>query len=259
MSLDQGTAFVKRQTPGADAFLGGRLSVAQPKTGFRAGFDSVLLGTAINPKSRTLLELGAGAGVPSLVALAHNEELNATLIEFDAAVLSLTTANLANNGFAARSRVVPADLTQPAARTGAGILTDAFSTVIANPPFFDGAAGTSPSPERSLARHMPGEVLDAWVRAAATHAAPGGEVIFVHVPQSLPALLYSLAPRFGAITILPLAPAAGEAAIRVLVRGIKGSRAPLQLLATRFLHGETGQGFNPAFEAIFRGTAVLDW
>ena len=33
MSLDQGTGFVKRQTAGADAFLGGRLAVAQPKNG----------------------------------------------------------------------------------------------------------------------------------------------------------------------------------------------------------------------------------
>lgn len=259
MSLDQGTAFVKRQTPGADAFLGGRLSVAQPKNGFRAGFDSVLLGTAVSRTARTLLELGSGAGVPSLVALEHNAALSATLVEFDASVLPLTRSNVADNGFSGRARVVTADLTQPAARAGEGLLSDAYGSVIANPPYFDGASGTSPAADRGLARHMPGEALDAWVRAAATHAAPGGEAIFVHVPQSLPALLAALAPRFGAITILPLAPRLGEAAIRVLVRGIKGSRAPLQLLATRFLHGETGQGFDPAFEAIFRGTAVLDW
>lgn len=259
MSLDHAANFVKRQTPAPDAFLGGRLVIAQPKNGFRAGFDSVLLGAAVNASATSLLELGAGAGVPSLVALAHNANLRATLIEFDAAVLPLTAANLSDNGFGERARVVTADLTNAADRTAGGIPADAFSAVIANPPYFDSAAGTSPSPGRGLARHMPGEMLDAWVRAAATHAAPNGEVIFVHVPQSLPALLAAFAHRFGAITILPLAPHTGEAAIRVLVRGIKGSRAPLQLLATRVLHATEGRGFAPAFEGIFRGTAVLHW
>jgi tRNA1(Val) A37 N6-methylase TrmN6 len=259
MSLDQGPSFVKRQTTSADAFLGGRITVFQPRNGFRAGFDSVLLGASVSPKAQTLLELGAGAGVPSLVALAQNATLNATLVEFDASVLPLTASNLKDNGFGDRSRVVTTDLTQPQGRTAAGLMSDAYMSVIANPPFFDGASGTAPSPDRSMARHMASDLLDTWVRAAATHAAPGGEVIFVHVPQTLPALLNAFAPRFGAITILPLAPHAGEAAIRVLIRGIKGSRAPLQLLATRVLHDETARGFNPTFEAIFRGAARLDW
>src|SRR5688572_29265790 len=99
MSLDQGSTFVKRQTPTADAFLGGRLTVLQPKAGFRAGFDSVVLGSSVSPKAASLLELGAGAGVPSLVALAHHKALRATLVEFDATVLPLTEANLKDNGF----------------------------------------------------------------------------------------------------------------------------------------------------------------
>jgi tRNA1(Val) A37 N6-methylase TrmN6 len=259
MSLDQASGFVKRQSTGADAFLGGRIVVSQPRSGFRAGFDSVVLGAAVSRKAQTLLELGAGAGVPSLVALAHNPGLNATLVEFDAAVLPLTTSNLKDNGFAERSRVITADLTQPTNRTAAGLMSDAYMSAIANPPFFDPAMGTDASADRRLARQMPNDLLDTWVRAAATHVAPGGETIFIHVPQSLPSLLASFTPRFGAITILPLAPRAGEAAIRVLVRGIKGSRAPLQLLATRVLHDDAGRGFAPQFEAIFRGSAALDW
>ena len=259
MSLDQAPGFVKRQSTVADAFLGTRLVVSQPKNGFRAGFDSVVLGAAVSRKAQTLLELGAGAGVPSLVALAHNPGIRATLVEFDATVLPLTGSNILDNGFADRARVVTADLTQPAARTAAGLMSDAFMSCIANPPFFDAASGTLASDERRTARQMPSDLLDTWVRAAATHVAPGGEAIFIHVPQSLPTLLASFAPRFGAITILPLAPRAGDAAIRVLVRGIKGSRAPLQVLATRVLHDDVGRGFAPEFEAIFRGTAALDW
>lgn len=191
--------------------------------------------------------------------MASNEYLRATLVEFDATVLPLTRANIEENGFAKRARVAAVDVTDPQQRMTVGIPSDSFSTVIANPPYFDGAHGTSPSPERGMARHMPGEQLDVWVRAAATHVAPGGEVIFIHVAQTLPALLASMSLRFGGIAILPLAAREGHAAIRVLVRGIKGSRAPLQLLPPRTLHDTTGRGFSPAFEAIFRGNAALDW
>ena len=47
MSLDQPAALVKHQTVTRDAFLGGRLTVSQPRHGFRAGLDSVLLGAAV--------------------------------------------------------------------------------------------------------------------------------------------------------------------------------------------------------------------
>ena len=59
--------------------------------------------------------------------------------------------------------------------------------------------------------------------------------------------------------MLPLGPHEGEPSTRVLVRGIKGSRAPLTLLASRALHEPGARAFRPAFEAIFRGEARLDW
>ena len=59
--------------------------------------------------------------------------------------------------------------------------------------------------------------------------------------------------------MLPLLPRQGEAASRVLIRGIKGSRAPFRLLAARAMHEAEGRGFRPEFDAIFRGTARLIW
>ena len=75
MSLDQPNAFVKHQTPTRDAFLGGRITVSQPRHGFRAGLDSVLLGAAVASGSTSLLDLGCGVGTAALVALAHNPAL----------------------------------------------------------------------------------------------------------------------------------------------------------------------------------------
>lgn len=260
MSLDHASHFVKQQSLTRDAFLGGRLIVSQPGNGFRAGLDSVLLGAAVSPKSSTLLDLGAGAGTAALVALAHNERLTSTLVEADAEMAALAALNISANGFAERAELLTLDVTAKSAlRAAAGLRADHYASVIANPPFFDPRQGTAPSAGRAAARHMQAEVLDLWVKAAATSAAPGGEIIFIHAAAALPPLLRAFGARFGGITILPLIPREGQPANRVLVRGIKGSRAPLTLLASRALHEPAGRGFRPEFDAIFRGDARLGW
>jgi tRNA1(Val) A37 N6-methylase TrmN6 len=57
--------------------------------------------------------------------------------------------------------------------------------------------------------------------------------------------------RFGDIRIAPLFARDGMAASRIIVQGVKGSKAPLQLLPGLILHGE-GNQFTPEAEAILR-------
>lgn len=232
MSLDHTSEVVKQQTVTCDAFLGGRLRVSQPRHGFRAGLDSVLLGAAVAPGSAHLLDLGTGVGTASLVALADHPELGATMVESNPEALDLAAQNLAENGFSDRARLLALDVTAP---------------------------GSVRVADRQAARHMDAAALELWVRCAASHAAPGGEVIFIHTASALPQLLAGFAGRFGAISVLPLVPHAGADATRVLVRGVKGSRAPFRLMDARTLHGDTGRDFTPEFDAIFRGTGRLVW
>jgi tRNA1(Val) A37 N6-methylase TrmN6 len=258
MSLAQPGEIVKRTDVTHDAFLGGRLTIAQPAKGFRAGLDSVLLGAAIGHSGGPLLDLGAGVGTASLVALTDHDALDATLVESDPTMAALAAENIFANGLAARARVLALDLTASGrARSAAGLAADHFASVIANPPFYHG--GTAPSVGRAAARHMSADALDLWVKTAAGHAAPGGEIIFIHTTDRLAALLQSFVSRFGAVTVLPLIPRDGEPSHRILVRGIKGSRAPLTLLASRALHTPAGRQFRPEFEAIFRGEDRLHW
>lgn len=261
MSLDQPTDFVKHQTVTRDAFLGGRLTVSQPRNGFRAGLDSVLLGAAVPAGVRDLLDLGAGVGTAGLVAMALASGLKADLAERDEANCALAEVNVAENGFLGRAKVLRADVAAPAsARRDAGIGDNAYDVVIANPPFFAEGRGTQAADRRRAdARHMESTSLDLWVRCAAASARAGGTAIMIYPAQGLAELLEAFAGRFGAITILPLAPRPGMAASRVLIRGLKGSRAPLTLLSARPMHGEEGNGFLPAFDTIFRGGGALDW
>ena len=261
MSLDQPQRFVKHQTATRDAFLGGRITLSQPRHGFRAGLDSVLLGAAVAAGTGRLLDLGAGVGTAALVALALGRAEGATLVERDAATLALARDNIAANGFAGSAAAIGLDLgAGAAARRAAGLADNAYDAVIANPPFFASGAGTAaPDRRRAEARHMPAATLEHWLRAAAGAATAGGTVLVIYPAAGMAELLPACAARFGGLTVLPFAPREGAPASRVLLRGTKGSRAPLTLLATRALHGPEGRAFTPQFEAIFRGEAALDW
>lgn len=261
MSLDHDDNIVKHQTPTRDAFLGGKLVIAQPAKGFRAGLDSVLLGASVRRSEGALLDLGAGVGTAALVALCHAPALNATLADADPEILAYAAENIVTNGFADRAAALHLDIAaSAAARRAAGLAANAYGTVLANPPFFGARQGTaSPDSGRAAARHMPAAALDQWVRAAVTAATADGEIVFIVPATSLGVILAAFEPRLGAIAILPLASRPSEAANRILIRGVKQSRAPLTLLATRPIHGPEGHGFAPEIEAVLRGHGRFDW
>ncbi|WP_175528581.1 tRNA1(Val) (adenine(37)-N6)-methyltransferase [Devosia crocina] len=221
----------------------------------------MLLGASVPEHTSSLLDLGAGVGTAGLVALALDRAQSTTLLERHEETAEMARRNAVENGFAARCEILCLDiLASGITRRAAGLRENNYRSVIANPPFFGAGQGTlAPQASRADARHMGREALDGWVRCAAGAAAGGGDFTIVYPASGLADILGAMEGRFGALTVLPLAPRAGQAASRVLVRGIKGSRTPLTLLATRALHEQSGRSFAPEFDAIFRGQAALVW
>ena len=105
---------------------------------------------------------------------------------------------------------------------------------------------------------MPDAGLDAWLRFMARMTTAGGTAMMIHRTDRLPAMLAAFGPRFGALTILPLHPRAGEPSSRVIVRGTKGSRAPLTLLPGIVLHG-TDNRFTAAIDKVLKTPSPFDW
>lgn len=261
MSVDQTTDFVKQQKLTSDQFMGGKLTLAQPEKGFRAGTDSVFLGASVNPNSINILDLGCGAGAAGLVALQYVTGAKGLLVEKRDDMAGIAQHNIVHNNMEARARAVCADITASGPdRVAAGIHPDHFTSVLANPPYFDVAAGThAPDMSRKDARHMGADGLERWAQTALAAAAPRGEVIFIYPADGLAQIVAAFASRFGKITILPLVPRPGKAATRVLIRGIKGSRAPLTLLSPLNVHEEEGNQFAPRVKAVLMGENLLDW
>jgi tRNA1(Val) A37 N6-methylase TrmN6 len=244
-----------------DAFLGGALSILQPRNGYRAGLDAVMLAAAVPvDQSRPLrvLDVGAGVGTAGLCLARRAPFAEVVLLERETLLAALAAENVARNDLAARVRVVTGVVGAPAAELRAlGLVEESFGHVIANPPYHDTGAGTLPPDALKAGAHaMPDAELEAWARFMARMAAPGGEATIVHKADALARVLAMFDQRFGSLRILPLHPRAGAPANRVLVQGVKGSRGPLQLLPGFVLH-DGDNAFTPAAQAILRAGAPL--
>jgi tRNA1(Val) A37 N6-methylase TrmN6 len=243
-----------------DAFLGGRLRLLQPKAGYRAGLDAVLLAAAVPAAGAGIrvLDAGAGVGVAGLAVAARIADARVVLVELVPRLAALARENVARNGLSDRVRVIEADLTAPAASLAVqGLEPQSFDHVLANPPYVEEGRGSSPADlVKAGAQMMAAGGLKRWVRFLAHMAAPDGTVTLIHRAEALGEVLASLDTRFGALDILPIHPRTGEPAHRVLVGGRKGSRAPLRLLPGLVLHGD-GHAFLPAVETILRDGAPL--
>ena len=244
-----------------DAFLGGALSILQPRNGYRAGLDAVMLAAAVPAdQSRPLraLDVGAGVGTAGLCLARRSPFVEVVLLEREPQLAALAAENIARNDLAGRVRVVTGVVGAPATELRAiGLVEESFGHVIANPPYHDSDSGTLPADALKAGAHaMPDTELDDWARFMARMTAPGGEATIIHKADALALLLAVLDARFGALKVLPLHPRHGAPAHRVLVQGIKGSRGPLQILAGFVLH-QDGNAFTPAAQDILRHGAPL--
>jgi len=244
-----------------DAFLGGALQILQPRSGYRAGLDSVMLAAAVpvGPQgSVRVLDLGAGVGTAGLCLARRVAAAQVVLLEREASLAQIAALNVVRNALVDRVRVIEGEVGLSAAALNAlGLVEESFDHVMANPPFHDRDAGTvAPDVLKADAHAMAKADLERWARFMARMAAAGGCVTVIYKADALSRLLAVLEGRFGALRVLPLHPRAGAAAHRIIVQGTKGSRGPLQVLAGFVVHGG-GDTFTAVAQAVLRGGAPL--
>jgi tRNA1(Val) A37 N6-methylase TrmN6 len=231
-----------------DLFLGGRLKLLQPTTGFRAAIDSVLLPAAVSAGNGLLvLDAGAGAGVGALCLLAREPKIQATALEADAALAELARENARRNGLALDVQCRDLFAERPLSR---------FDQVMTNPPYLEAARATAPPDEGRARAHVESVSLGAWISACLAYLEPKGVLTLIHRADRLPELLSILEERTGDITVFPLWPGGGRPARRVIVRARLDSRAPARLLAGLVLH-RAGERYTEEAEAVLRHGSAL--
>jgi tRNA1(Val) A37 N6-methylase TrmN6 len=240
-----------------DAVLGGRLVLRQPRHGHRVGHDAILLAAATPARAgEHAVDFGAGVGAAGLALAARTPGLAVTLAEVDPALAAFAADNIRRNGLDERVRAVVLDVTAGArAFAAAGLPAGAAARVLMNPPFNDPSTSrASPDPARRRAHVSAG--IGPWLRNAARLLGAGGTLTLIWRADGLADVLAALARDFGAVTVQPVHARPDAPAVRVLVRAVKSSRAPLALLPSLMLAGADGRPSAEA-EAVLRHGAAL--
>src|SRR5262249_2233064 len=180
------------------------------------------------------------------------------LVEVDAGLARLAAENAQLNGLRARVSSVVVDVAAPARAFAAAQLgPESVARVLMNAPFNDPARQrASPDGRRRLAHAGSGAALPVWIKTAARLLRPRGTLTMIWRAGGLARVLQALAPVFGAVAVLPVHPGEEKAAIRVLVRATKASRAPLALLPAFVLNDRSGRPTAQA-ESVLRAGAAL--
>jgi tRNA1(Val) A37 N6-methylase TrmN6 len=234
-----------------DAFLCGRLRLWQPRAGYRAATDPVLLAACVPARTGDgVLDLGCGAGAAALCLAARVPGLHPAGLELQPAYADLARRNGARNGIAF-------DVHDGAVEDMPRALRRTFDHVIANPPYYPAGGTPSPDAGRATALQVATPVGD-WVGAGLRRLRPGGWLTMIMATPLLPA---ALAVR-GNATVLPLAARDGRSPARVIVQWRKGGRAPFRLLAPFVIHkgpAHTGdrEDYTPEADAVLRNGADL--
>lgn len=224
-----------------DAFLGGRLRLRQLKTGHRAGHDALLLAAATSAHhGARVVDLGAGVGAAGLAVARRVEGIDLALVEIDETLASLARSNAAANAIAAA--VIVLDVVSGAEVFAAmGLPPDSADAVLMNPPFNDGERHrASPDIARASAHVASSETLARWVHAARRILKSRGVLTLIWRADGIADVLAALDRGFGSLVIMPVHGDPGAPAIRILVRAVKGGRAPTQILSSLMLNDESG-------------------
>ncbi len=214
-----------------DRFLDGALTILQPRDGYRAATDPVLLAAAVKAaRDQSVLELGCGVGVAALCLWKRVGLRDLTGVEIQPDYAAIAAENARLNG--AELHVLCADITALPQE----IIARSYDHVMINPPFFganNGTRATNSGRETAFREMTP---LSSWIDTGIKRLKPKGFLTIIHLAERLPEILALMHGRLGDIEVKPLTSRSGKAASRIILRGKKGARGRFLLHAPLVMH-----------------------
>ena len=251
-----------------DGFLDNSFFVVQPQKGnHRSGLDAVLLAATIAEKATgRLADLGSGCGVAGMAVAQRCSNIQADLFEINPRCVEYTRQSIElpqNTHLKERLNVVQADVTLTGdERQTVGLEPNTYDHIISNPPYNDASHQVTPMEEKAQAHVLHADMLLKWVKTAAYIARHKAKLTLIMRPENLPELLTALEGRFGSIKIKPVQAVAIGPAFLMLVRAVKGGKAPLQMLAPIAIRDnppkDSPHELAQNMEEISRGRACLE-
>jgi tRNA1Val (adenine37-N6)-methyltransferase len=195
----------------------GGLRVIQKKKGYRYSIDSYLLAAfADEPEGATVLEIGSGSGVISIL-LAGVKELHMTGVEIQPSLAGMSERSVKMNGLEKKVKIITGDI-----REFSG---GPFDAVVANPPFRPvGSGRVNPEDEKAVARHEIRLTLEQMLSCANRLLGHGGRFYAIYPAWRLPDMICAMRKsNIEPKKIIMIHSRIGSPASLFLVKGIKGA------------------------------------
>jgi tRNA1(Val) A37 N6-methylase TrmN6 len=232
----------------SDRFLGGRIELIQPVSGYRAGIDPLFMSAALQPKMQDrILDVGCGVGTAAIALASRCPHVNITGIDIQLDFCELAKINIQKNQLDKKIDIICTDLQSPPD----SLKCNPFDHVMTNPPYYEGGrTRVSPLPEKAQS-HIETMDLGKWIHGCLNLLKSKGTFTMIHRAERLTEILTHLSDRAGDTVIYPLWPSENKPTKRILVQARKDTRGGLRLSRGMLLHGGE-EKYTADAEAVLR-------
>ncbi len=211
-----------------DTFFNGRMTVFQPRDGYRFSIDAILVADFMGCKDgQTILDLGTGCGIIPLILAFRYPALKIYGVEIQAGLASVAAQNVRGNNLEDRVHILQQDLK----RLTLNRVPVPVHHVVCNPPYRRVDSGRiNPDPEKAGARHELFAQLEDFVAAAARMLQLSGRLTCVYPATRLADIIAHMrAAHLEPKRLCTVHSKAGAEARLILITGVKGARPGLQV------------------------------
>lgn len=209
------------------------LIISQPEQGYRYNEDSIMLANFVHKikENATVVDMGAGCGVISLLLAKKNPDIKVVSVEIDAVLHSFLEKNIEENNLGERVFPVLSDW-----RRLKEEYNNCVDVVVTNPPFREPDSGSvSKIVNKAVARHELKGGLEGLLDTAKAILKNKGVFYAVFLTERLVDLialmrLKHIEPK----EILPVYPYKDKNSTVFLIKGIKNGGRSLKLLPPFF-------------------------
>lgn len=232
-----------------DAFFNGALFIRQYRSGYRFSIDAVILAAhATSRDGNTVVDLGCGCGVISLILAFRNPTIRVYGIEIQKELSDLACRNVSDNALSGRIVILNQDMKY----LHLDMIGSPVDWVVSNPPYrYTHSGRINPNRQKAVARHEISVSLKDVVGCAQRVLKTAGRLATIYPAERLTDVLGGM--RCGGIEpkqVRMIHSYRSSGGKLVLVIGVKGAKPGVKVMPPLYVYTQGG-GYTREVQKMF--------